>query len=175
MHLVKATILSLLLFAVFVQAADYDAPVKSPDGRCVVFLRPPAGEAVFPVITLRDTRTGKETEIFDGDSIGQNTGLHAVWSPDSRHVALTIAMGPATQEAFVYRVDNGAVHEVELLPIPKSIDAPRHGHRGGPSVERWQDNRTLWINDGQKSRAFRYRLTKQGKLLADGFKQHDTE
>jgi hypothetical protein len=124
---------------------------------------------------LRDTRTSREAEVFDCDSVGQGTGLHAVWSPDSRHLALTIAMGPATQDAFVYRIRDGVAHEVKLLPIPKSIDAPRHGHRGGPSVERWQDSRTLWIADGQKNRSFRYRFTNQGKLLADGFKQHEPE
>ena len=84
-------------------------------------------------------------------------------------------MGPATQDFAVYGVADGTPREVEILPIPKPLDAKRYGHRGGPSVERWQDNRTLWIRDSQKSRSFRYRFTKQGKLLADGFKQQKTE
>jgi hypothetical protein len=171
----KTAVLAILFSVVCLQAADHDTPVKSPDKRYVIFLRPPQGDAVFPVIMLRDSRTGREEEIFDGNSIGQGADLHAVWSPDSRHVALTIAMGPATQEVFVYRISNGVVSEVELLPIPKAIDARRYGHRGGPSVKHWQDSRTLWIVDGQKSRSFRYRFTKQGKLLADGFKQDAPE
>jgi hypothetical protein len=128
------------------------------------------------VIILRDTRTGREAEIFDYESVGQGTSvLHAVWSPDSRYVALTLAMGPATQDVAVYRVTDGAAREVKILPIPKSLDAKRHGHRGGPSVERWQDHRTLWVSDDQKNRSFRYRLNKQGQLVADGFRQHAPE
>jgi hypothetical protein len=171
----KAAFLAFLVSAVSIQAADYNAPIKSPDERYVVFLRTLQGDAVFPVIVLRDTRTNREAEVFDCESVGQGTGLDAVWSPDSRHLALTIAMGPATQDAFVYRIRNGVVHQVELLPIPKNIDAPRQGHRGGPSVERWQDSRTVWIADGQKNRSFRYRFTKKGKPLADGFMQHEPE
>ena len=125
---------------------------------------------------LRDTRTGRDVELFDYDSVGQGTSvLRAFWSPDSRHVALTLAMGPATQDVAVYRITEGVAHEVTLLPIPKSIDAQRYGHRGGPSVERWGDNRTLWVSDGQKSRSFRYSFTKQDKLLADDFKKHAPE
>jgi hypothetical protein len=149
--------------------------VASPDSRYIVRLHHKP-DSTFPLILLRDTRTGRETEVFDYDSVGQGTtGLHAVWSPDSRHVAVTIAVGPATQEFAVYRVADGTASELEILPIPKALDAPRHGHRGGPSVNRWEDNRTLWINDGQKNRAFRYRISKQGKLLADGFKDDTPE
>ena len=148
----------------------------SPDKRYLVTLRPPKPDTAFPVIMLRDTRTGRDVELFDYDSVGQGTSvLSAFWSPDSRYVALTLAMGPATQDVAVYRITEGAVHEVTLLPIPKSLDAERYGHRGGPSVDRWEDNRSLWVSDGQKSRSFRYRFTKQDELLADDFKQHTPE
>lgn len=171
----KATFLTLLLSTFCLAASSNEPSVASPDGRYVVRLchKP---DSIYPLILLRDTRTGKETEVFDYDSVGQGTtGLDAVWSPDSRYLALTIAVGPATQEFAVYRIADGAARELEILPIPKSLDAPRYGHRGGPSVNRWEDSRTLWINDGQKNRAFRYRITKHGKLLADGFKNDTPE
>jgi hypothetical protein len=171
----RTTLLVLLFLTLCLAARGDESSVASPDGRYAVRLHHKPN-SVFPLILLRDIRSGNETEVFDYESVGQGTtGLHAVWSPDSRHVAFTIAVGPATQEFAVYRIANGTVRELEILPIPKSLDAPHQGHRGGPSVNRWEDSHTLWINDGQKNRAFRYRITKQSKLLADGFKEDKPE
>jgi hypothetical protein len=171
---VRTTILALLVSTLPLIAAD-EPSVASPDRRYAIRLHHEP-DAVYPVILLRDTRSGKETEVFTYDSVGQvTTRLRSAWSPDSHHVAFTIAVGPATQEFAVFRMVDGTARELEILPIPKSLDAPLLGHRGGPSVDRWADNRTLWINDGQKNRAFRYRITKEGKLAADGFKDDALE
>jgi hypothetical protein len=173
---VKTSLLAFSYLALSLMASAGEPSVPSPDKRYLVTLQSAKPDTAFPVIVLRDTSTGRDVELFDYDSVGQGTSaLHAVWSPDSRHVALTLAMGPATQNVAVYRITNGTAHEVPILPIPKSLDAVRHGHRGGPSVDCWHDNRTLWVNDGQKSRSFRYRFTKQGKLLADHFKEQTPE
>ncbi len=164
-------ILIAFLFSALYLAAHADEPsVVSPNKRYHVRLHHNPG-AIFPVIILRDARTGREAEVFDYDSVGQGTtGLDALWSPDSRYVALGIAVGPSTHEVEVYRIDNGKAAEVELLPLPKSLDTKKYSFRGGTFADRWEDSRTLWVGDSSKNRSFRYHFTKNGKLLAHAFK-----
>lgn len=159
-------------FLVLCAITKAEPTVASPDKRYLLVLRAPKPDSVYPIIVLRDARTGRETEVFDYDSVGQGTtGLSALWSPDSRYVALTIAVGPSTQDVGVYRIENGNAHEIEILPLPKALDTKKYSFRGGPYVDRWEDNQTLWIGDSSKSRVFRYRFTKSGKLRADRFEE----
>ncbi len=165
--------LVLLLVALGLEASGDEPSVSSPDGRYILRLFHKAN-SIFPVIFLKDTRTGGETEVFDYESVDEGTtDLDAIWSPDSRHVAIDVRNGPATHMCVAYLVKNGQAREIEFLPIRKSLDATRHNFRGGTFGDHWEDNQTLWVGDTQKFRTFRYRLTKKGKLLTIGFKAND--
>lgn len=133
----RTALTALAYLTMCLVASANDPAVPSPDQRYIITLRHPKTDAIYPVIVLRDKRTGRDTEVFNYDSVGQGTtGLDALWSPNSRYVAITIAVGPATQDVEVYRIDNGKAVEVELLPPPKAIDAKKHSFRGGPSAAR---------------------------------------
>lgn len=161
-----------ILFSALQVIANADEPsLASPDKRYLIRLHHKP-DAIYPVVILRDTRSGHESQIFDYDSVGQGAiGLDALWSPDSRYVVLGIAVSPSKHAVKVYRIDQGVVREVEILPVPKALDTRTKSDRGGPFTDRWEDNRTLWIGDSTKYRVFRYRVTKDGKLKADAFKE----
>lgn len=165
------TILTALLSLTLCIAANADKhALASPNKRYLIRLHHKR-DSIYPVIILRDTRTGREVEVFDYDSTGQGTtALEALWSPDSRHVALDISVGPSTHEVAVYRIEDGKATEAELLPLPKALDIKKYSFRGGTFASHWKDNRTLWIGDNSKNRSFRYRFTENGKLLTDAFK-----
>ena len=170
MRTVKAIVVAVMLCLVLGAARADEPAVESPSKRYVVRLQHRDG-ATFPVIILRDTQSGRESEIFDYDSVGQGTtGLEALWSPDSVHLALTIVVGPSTQEVQLYRIAEGQAREIEIPPVPKAFDTKKYSHRGGTYADRWEGSRVLWIGDSSKNRRFRYRFTKNDKLVVDAFK-----
>jgi hypothetical protein len=156
-----------------VTAHGGELTVTSPDKRYSIIFRHSKGESVLPVIFLRETLNGYESKLFEyASSLGQAASSQkALWSPDSHHFALTIVAGKGTMEVVVYRLRNDSLDKVEILPLPKAIDTEEISFPGSPSADRWEDIRTLWISDSSKNRCFRYRLTKNRKMLADAFEE----
>jgi len=148
------------------------APDKmvSPNKRYELSLVQPTETGKYPVLILRDLKTGRKLWDFDYEQIAEwhSGDLHAGWTPDSKHLAITIQAARVVGTT-VLSIDGEKVEEVELLPIPAKLDTKSYTTRGGEYFSNWETNSSLWLNDSSKSRSFRYSLTKEGKLLADAF------
>ncbi len=147
-----------------------DAVLRSPDARYEVTLVQPTGDEKSTLIVLRDLKTNQQIWDFDYDSVAERhvSDLRGGWSPDSRHLALTIQVARVV-ETMVLRVEEEKVEEVEMLPIPEKLDNPSYTHRGGEFFSHWESNEALWINNNTKNRSFRFFMTQDGKMLADAF------
>lgn len=153
-------------------AAAENAPdvLVSPDQRYALTLVRPAKPGQFPLIVLREVKSGRKLWEFDYEWAEERHAgnLHAGWAPDSKHVAVTIQIARVI-DTTVLRIGKEKAEEVEFLPIPAKLDKESYTTRGGDSFSHWETNTTLWLNCTTKSRSFRYQLTKDGKLLADAY------
>ena len=170
----KLGIFTFIMMVLCFAARAEESSIVSPD-KCYLIRLQRKPQSIYPVVILRDARTGVESEIFDYGSVGQGTtGLRALWSPDNQYFALDIAVGPSTQEVEVFHIKGGKAYEVEILPIPKALDTKKYSFRGGTFAKSWGANsQGLWIGDSSKNRSFHFRFTKDGKLKADAFKDEE--
>ncbi len=133
----------------------------------------PTLEGKSTTIVLRDTKSAQDIWEFEYDAVAERivATLEAGWSPDSKHVGITIQSGVGS-EVMVLRVEDSEVEEVEILPIPPALDRePRHS-RGGEVFGHWENTRSFWTSENRKDRFFRYSITPKGKLLADKYEDH---
>lgn len=143
----------------------------SPDKRFELKLIQPAEPGKYPLMVLRDLKSGQALWEFDYAEVDEwHTGeLDAAWTPDSRHLAVTIQVARVIGTT-VLSVHQEKVEEVEFLPVPAKLNKKSYTTRGGEFFSHWESNTSLWLNDNTRNRSFRYSLTKEGKLLADAFK-----
>jgi hypothetical protein len=184
----KTIMLTIIFLKISLAAHGGELTIESPDKRYSIIFRHSNGESFLPDIYLHETLTGHDIRLAHYAKIKKgSSNFNAMWSPDSNHVAVSLtglhgfAKVHDPDQALIYVGDNPVrvwrigvsprISLVEFLPIPKALDTRKTSFHLSTFALRWEGNKTLWISDGPKNRCFRYRLTKNGKMLADAFKE----
>jgi len=156
-----------------VTAHGDELTVTSPDQRYSIIFRHSNGESFLPDTYLHESLTGDDLRLAGYAPIKKGSSrFNALWSPDSRHVAVTLTGLPGLNGVQVWRIGvSPHISMLEILPLPKAIDTKKTSFVGGTSAHSWEGNEILWISDRSKNRLFRYRLTKNRKMLADAFEE----
>jgi tricorn protease len=94
------------------ESADFDAaPLYSPDGKMLVYVR---GPRQLRVMSLEGGRPSKDSLLFEG-ALDRNAGVRAAWSPDSRWIAFAVTDRRSFRNVWVVPAAGGEARQISFL------------------------------------------------------------
>jgi len=128
---------------------------------------------LMPQMVLRNVKTGKaiaslSLEIDESDD---RKSIAALWSPNSRYVAVNHHLGQL-YSFTIYDIKDGKLHPLPELPTPKKLQkkyfTPESTKsRGGQQVQRWLDSTTFLVADTMYYVDITYHIAKRKFEMVD--------